>query len=163
MAEDAAAEKTAAELEAQLESSRREAAAARSAARAQHREWNKLQVVVVEQAQLLEQTEEARQLEAAAAKENRIAAAKQAAMVLQLEVDECNRLRDELARLRAAAAEANEEKVQLGRSLSSADIKVRRVTKEQVGLSAHLGSQLQLIDQLRRSWRSGRTRHSATT
>ena len=55
----------------------------------------------MEQAQLLEQTEEARQLEAAAAKENRIAAAKQAAMVLQLEVDECNRLRDELARARA--------------------------------------------------------------
>ena len=149
VAGDAAAEKTVAELEAQLEAARREAAEARGAARAQHRESNRLQVVIVEQTQLLEQTEEARQLEAAVAKESRIAAAEQAAVALQGEADECARLREELERMRVAAEEADEERVQLGRSLSSADMKVRRISREQVGLSEHLGSQLHLIDQLR--------------
>ena len=149
VAGDAAAEKTVAELGAQLEAARREAAEARSAARAQHRESNRLQVVIVEQTQLLEHTEEARQLEAAVAKESRTAAAEQAAVLLQSEAGECSTLREELERMRAAAEEANEEKVQLGRSLSSADMKVRRISKGQVGLSEHLGSQLHLIDQLR--------------
>ena len=138
VAGDAAAEKTVAELEAQLEAARREAAEARGAARAQHRETNRLQVVIVEQTQLLEQTEEARQLEVALAKESRIAAAEQAAVALQGEADECARLREELERMRVAVEEARDETA----AAVSAAREAQRVAAASVGREGDLESQV---------------------